>query len=354
VRAINTSARDPNDKSLRVTKSRNHNNEALRELEKIGLFNQRRSSMTLHHHYRAAAAHFVVLVGSSTSLALTAVVGLSLAGNAAASIIENTVDTMGLSEPIVLAYGDHTANAAITPGVDVDGYRFSGAAGDALRVVVTGHSSGFDPLIELRDPVGTVLQTQSCDTSPFTCAVNLDQSLTSTGVHFLNILDSGNSEPGSYTLHLDRYSPIDNWDGIAYDAPLVEQLGHAGDHDFLAFQGAGGTGVRINVVGNSSGLDPTLQVWDPAGALIFDNFCDTSPFTCSFFADLVLPQTGVYRVGIFDAGFSEIGTYSLNVSCTFGACPTGAPTPTVPVPAALPLFATGLLGLAGVMRRRRG
>ncbi len=289
----------------------------------------------------------------NTSLALSTVIGLALAGSASASIVEHTIDTTGLVEPIALAYGDHTANATITPGVDVDGYTFSGEPGDNLRVVVYTPAAFLDPTIELRDPGGVVLQTQSCDNVGFTCAVQLDQSLGAPGTYFLNIFDVGNNEAGGYTMHFDRYPPIDNWDGIAYDVPLVEQLGHAGDHDFLAFQGAAGTGVRINVATSSAFVDPNLQIWDPSGTLIYDNFCSNVGFTCSFFADLNPSQSGIYRMGLFDAGFSETGDYSLSVSCTFGACPTGAPTPTVPVPAALPLFATGLLGLAGVMRRRR-
>lgn len=274
------------------------------------------------------------------------------AQQASASTIENTIDATGLLEPIAIAYGDHTANSGISPGVDIDGYTFTGTAGDALRVVVTGQSFGFDPVIELRDPLGGILQTQSCGAAfNQTCAINLDQSLSATGNHFLNISDSGNNEAGNYTLHIDRYPPTNNWVGLAYDSPLVTQLGHAGDHDFLAFQGATGTGVRINVTGNSFGLDPNLQIWDPLGNLIFDDLCGAAfNQTCSFLADLNVTESGIYRMGIFDAGFSETGTYSLNVGCTFGACPTVAP---IPIPAALPLFASGILGLAGVLRRKK-
>ncbi|MCP9472135.1 MAG: hypothetical protein NNA30_05330 [Nitrospira sp.] len=273
---------------------------------------------------------------------------LVLAQGGWASIVEHAIDTTGLSEPITITYGAHTTNAAISPGVDVDGYRFNGVAGDALRVVVSGHTHFFDPLIELRDPAGTVLQTQTC-TGSLTCAVSLDQTLASTGVHFLNISDSGNNEAGNYTLHIDRFPSPDNWTPIAYDSPISTDLGHAGDHDFFAFAGAAGTGVRINLAGQSHFLDPSLQIWDPSGALIFNNFCPGS-LTCSISADLALIQSGLYRMSISDSGLDETGNYSVNLSCSFGTC---APNP-VPIPAAAPLFATGLISLVAGLRRRSG
>lgn len=274
---------------------------------------------------------------------------LVLAQGGWASIVEHAIDTTGLSEPITITYGVHTTNAAISPGVDVDGYRFNGVAGDTLRVVVSGHTSFFDPLIELRDPVGAVLQTQTCTGTSFGCAINLDQTLASTGVHFLNISDSGNNEAGNYTLHFDHFPPTDNWTGIAYDSPVVTDLGHAGDHDFFGFAGAAGSGVRINLAGQSTFLDPHLLVWDPSGTLIFNNFCVGSS-TCSLSADLALIQSGLYRMSISDNGFSETGNYSVNLACTFGSCALNP----VPIPAAAPLFATGLIGLMADLRRRLG
>lgn len=271
---------------------------------------------------------------------------LVLAQGGWASIVEHVIDTTGLSEPITLTYGAHTTNAAISPGVDVDGYRFNGVAGDTVRVVVAGHTNFFDPLIELRDPVGTVLQTRTC-TGSLTCAISLDYTLASTGVHFVNIGDAGNNEAGTYTLHFDRFPPTDNWTPIGYDSPVSTNVGHAGDHDFFAFAGAAGSGVRINLSGHTNFFDPYLEIWDPSGTLIFNNFC-TGSLTCSLSADLALIQSGLYRMSISDNGFNETGNYSVNLSCSFGTC---APNP-VPIPAAAPLFATGLISLVAGLRRR--
>lgn len=276
---------------------------------------------------------------------------LTLPQVALASTIESTIDTAAMGEPIAISYGDHTVNSGISPKVDVDGYSFQGKAGDSIRIVTVGHSNYFDPVIELRGPGGAVIQTQSCSVGYGTCSINLDQTLSSDGTHYINISDVSNNESGSYTLHLDQYRPANNWDAMTYDNPVTDLLGHGGDHDFFAFNGTSGTGVRINVAGNSNYLDPWLQVWDPSGTMIVDQGCGVGYGTCSFFTELAIASTGIYTMGLFDAGFSETGSYSINVACTFGSCPTDAPSP-VPLPAAFWLFGSGMFGLLGYYQRK--
>jgi hypothetical protein len=288
--------------------------------------------------------HNLLVSAGITGLALAS---LALSPAVSAATIENTVDTFGLAEPIAINYGDHTANAEISPGVDVDGYTFQGHNGDQVRIVMTGLTTGFDPLIELRNPLGSVLQTQSCTASLFTCAVNLDQALADNGIYYLNLSDLGTDDAGAYTLDLEQYPPASNFLSLLYDSPFFDQLGHEGDHDFLGFQGASGTGVSISLEGLTVGLDPHLQIWDPAGGLVDDTDCNASLFTCSFHVDLDLTMDGTYKMAIFDTGFSDLGEYSLNVACTYGSCPS-----TVPVPTAAWLFGSGLLGLVGIARRR--
>lgn len=293
--------------------------------------------MDTHQHQSAAAVNAIGF----------AFISLTISQALSASTIETTIDTLGLSEPISISYGDHTANAEITPGVDIDGYTFQGQSGDQIRVVMTGLTNGFDPLIELRDPMGAVIGSQSCSNSIFTCVASLDQALTNNGIYFLNLSDFGTSEAGAYTLHLEQYPPVNNFETLSYDNAITEQLGHEGDHDFLAFQGTSGTGVRVNVQGLTNGLDPHLQIWDPLGTLVGESDCSNSIFTCSFQVDLNLTESGIYKMAVFDTGFSETGGYSLNVGCTFGSCPSTV----VPVPAAAWLFGSGLLGLIGIARR---
>jgi len=280
--------------------------------------------------------------------------GLSmlLPGAASASIVESAIDTSGLTGFIDLAYGDHTINSGIAVGVDVDNYRFQGNAGDRIRLIVSGSSLGLDPKIVLRDESGTVLQTVSCNGNPFACSTNLDQTLSSTGTYFLSLSDVGSNESGNYTLSLYQYPPTDNWNGIAYDTPLSEQLGHLGDMDFLAFSGSAGTDVKISLASTTPGIDPLLEVWDPLGNLIESVSCSGNPFACSLAPELNLSETGIYRIGLSDVGWNEIGNYSIGVSCLFGDCPSAAPSP-VPVPATIWLFGSGLAGLFVTTRRNK-
>jgi len=279
-----------------------------------------------------------------------------LPGMAAASIIESAIDTSALSGRISLAYGDHTINSSIATGVEVDNYSFQGAAGDQIRMIISSSTFGFDPRIVLRDASGSILQTASCNGNPLRaaqCSTSLDQTLSSTGLYFLNLSDIGANEAGNYILSLYQYPPANNWDGIAYDTPLFEQLGHRGDMDFLAFNGAAGTGVKISLASSTFGLDPRLEVWDPSGNLMEDTWCNGNPLRatrCSVVPELTLPETGIYKIGLSDVGWDEIGGYSIGVSCLYGDCPSALPS-AVPIPASIWMFGTGLVGLCLTARR---
>lgn len=274
------------------------------------------------------------------------VCSLLYAGSVVASTIENAVDTTGMTGFIPIQYGDHTINSAIDTVVDVDSYRFTGAAGDQVRAVISSFATRMDPVLELRGPSGAVLKTTSCD-GFFGCSVNIDESLPSSGTYVLSVSDVGVDETGGYTLHMDRYPPLNNWTGLLYDRPLTDVLGHMGDHDFLAFNGAAGTSVRLAVSSAATRMDPHLEVWDPNGVRIYDQSCDGF-FGCSLVASLDLSIGGLYRLGLSDINWDETGGYNLGLTCQFGNCPS-----VVPIPPAVWLLASGLLGLVGVVRPSR-
>jgi len=283
-----------------------------------------------------------------------------LPGMAAASIIESAIDTAALSGRIGLAYGDHTINSNLATGVDDDNYSFQGTAGDQIRVIVSSSTYGFDPVITLREASGATVQGASCNGNPsrtvsVQCTTSLDQTLSSTGVYFLNLSEIGANEAGNYNLSLYQYPPANNWDGIAYDTPLFEQLGHRGDMDFLAFNGAAGTGVKISLASSTYGLDPRLEVWDPSGNLIEDTWCNGNPSRttatrCSVVPELDLSETGTYKIGLSDFSWNETGGYGIGVSCLYGDCPSALPS-AVPIPASIWMFGTGLVGLCLTARR---
>ncbi len=291
------------------------------------------------------------------------VLGLSLmlSNTVSASTIEHAVDTAGLSGFIDLAYGDHTVNSGLATNFDVDKYKFSGVAGDSIRLVLSTTSGGLDPLIVLRDSTGTVLNTTTCNGNDvfgrgIRCSTVLDQVLSTTGTYVLNLTDSGSNEAGNYTMSLDLNPPVNNWTGFAYDTPLDEALGHLGDTDFLAFSGAAGSIIKLTLASLTGGLDPNLRIWDPLGNLVDTTSCNGNDvfgrgILCIVSPELNLTETGIYKIGLNDTGWNETGNYRLGVSCLFGDCPSAAPS-AVPVPPALWLMGSGILGLGASFRRR--
>lgn len=243
-------------------------------------------------------------------------------------------------------YGSNSSSAISSP-VEIDSYTFSGLAGDQARIVIAGLTDGFDPQLVLRDPGGSPLNTVHCDTGLFTCSTFLDQLLPSAGTYTINVSDAGLDNVGNYSLHLDQYPPPTNWVAVEYGHPIQNTLDHQSDSDYFGFLGAAGTGVQVSFAGNTEGLDPHLEIWDPDGTLIANKNCTTGLFTCVTSADLgVLQLSGIYKVGLSDLGFANTGNYTLGVSCTFGVCPV------FPEPSTYALMLAGL-AVVGMIARRK-
>ncbi len=291
----------------------------------------------------------------------TMLFGLAVTQAAHGSTIEHSVDaSVGGVIPVI--YGDHTINASIT-SAGTGSYSFYAESGDNVRIVSAGHTGNFDSNIELRDPTGSVINSTYCSASNSytTCSTALTESLSTTGTHYINITDAGADNSGSYTMHLDLFPPSDptgnNWDGLDYYSLVNDSLGHAGDHDMFGFWGASGSGISVRVDGLTGNLDPSLQIWGPSGEqALFDNYCSASNgyTTCSVGANVDLLEDGIYFLALSDAGFDNTGSYFLELACTYGDCPLDrAPPPNpVPVPAAAWLFASGLIGMSSVRKRK--
>lgn len=295
---------------------------------------------------------------TDSKIVMSVLLGLMISPSINASTIENAVDASGAGT-IPIIYGDHTTNAFVT-STGTGSYSFEGVADDDLRIVVSGQSRGFDPRIELRDPTGTVLQSTTCSASSTSyCSVALDQPLDSSGTHYINVTDSGTDNNGSYTMHFDLFPPSDplgnNWDGIKYNSLVSDSLGHLGDHDMFAFWGGSGTGISVNVDGLSLGMDSHLTIWGPSGgASLYDSSCGaSSTSTCSVRGSIDLIEDGLYFIALYDHGLDNSGNYDLQLACTYGPCPVDVTPPPVPVPAAVWLFSSGLLGLIGIARRSK-
>ncbi|MES9945340.1 MAG: hypothetical protein ABW080_10320 [Candidatus Thiodiazotropha sp.] len=287
----------------------------------------------------------------------TTLLGLAVAQTGIGSTIEHSVDASVLGV-IPVIYGDHTINSSLA-SASTGSYIFEAQAGDAVRVVAAGHTNDFDPRIELRDPSGAVINSTYCSSPSYSrCSTQLSEALGTTGTHYINVSDVDANNAGSYTMHLDLYPPSDpmgnNWDGLGYYNLVNDSLGHAGDHDIFGFWGANGSGVSVSVDGLTQDLDSSLQIWGPSGdPALFDSYCSSPSYSsCSVTASLDLVEDGLYLMALSDAGFNNIGSYNLELACTYGDCPVDRAAPPVPVPAAAWLFASAL-GFTGFWFRKR-
>jgi hypothetical protein len=84
--------------------------------------------------------------------------------------------------------------------------------------------------------------------------------------------------------------------------------------DQFTFNGTTGDVVRIIVLRPGNDPDPRLEVRDPDGVVIIDQYCGTTHLGhCSFKVDLVLNKTGAYFMAISDQGSDGTGPYTLQI-----------------------------------------
>lgn len=297
-------------------------------------------------------------VGAKKCSVAAVIAALTATPNAFASPVEITVDTAGQQGFVSLVYGAHTTNAALSSSADNDSYLFTGAAGDLVRVVASTSTAGVDAMIELRGPGGTLIASTSCNGhanfgSATLCAAVLDKQLVDNGTYTINISDAGANNVGSYALHLDQNPAANNWIGFPYGPTQPYAVGHLGDSDYFAFNAVAGSRFKLTVAGLTAGVDTHVSVWDTAGALIQNTECNGhanfgSPTTCSVVLDVAATTTGVYKFGVWDAGFDNTGNYEVSLVCTFPTCGTGMPSPVPEAPSAWLLSA----GLAAFFMRR--
>ncbi|MEE9345000.1 MAG: hypothetical protein V3U88_05280 [Methylococcales bacterium] len=218
-------------------------------------------------------------------------------------------------EPLQLNYGDHTTGCAFEAVTDLDQFSFIGSAGDVVRINVSSRIDNSDPFVEVRDPDGTVIFDQFCDGG---CSIVIDLSLTISGTYTVTIQETRLDETGVYQLQLEKIPPVAEPRSFPYDLALDDELNPVTDLDFFSFEGIANTDVRINVSSRIDNSDPFVEVRDPDGTVIFDQFCDGS---CSIVIDLSLTISGTYTVTVQETRLDETGEYQLNFQCLFGPCP---------------------------------
>lgn len=267
----------------------------------------------------------------------TAVLGLGL-GLATALFTttshaqEDTVRCNENQEPIGIRYGSATAACTIAPAIDLDRFIFNGSNGDLVRIIVLSTSAGLDPVLELRDPQGTLVNTanSTCNgREEGLCSFQAMAELPTNGRYQISINDAGLDELGNYTLQLERLFPALAPTPLRYNRLLEGSISPATDNDFFAFEGTRGTQIRLNLASGTGAFDLLLEIRDPSGEVIAldPEGCDggMDNARCSFQTDITLPVSGTYQMTISDVNNDEPGDYRISLQCLFGACPDSRP-----------------------------
>ncbi len=246
-----------------------------------------------------------------------------------------------ITEPVGLAYGEHTAGCEIDPSTEIDRFSFVGSAGDRYRVNVLSTTNDLDPRIEVRDQGNVLINEASCSAAfNTTCSFSTDFVLPQNGSYLINVNDIGTDNTGAYTLSLERVFPAPTVSLLSYDESIEDTISPPTDVDHYHFNATANSSIRFNVRSTINGFDPTIEVRDPNGTVVLNGVADSAscaaPFntTCSFSVDLTPMVSGTYSVILYDQNTNEGGGYQLSLWCLFGACDSdgdGTPDPESPV-----------------------
>ncbi len=236
--------------------------------------------------------------------------------------IESPITCVEASEPTILTYGNHTVGCAFESQADLDRFEFQGTSGDQIRINVISTSGHVDPSIDLRDPSFMSIGSMLCYNH--LCTYSLETSLSATGTYTILIEDSGINETGSYTLQLEKISPLPTVTHLDYNLPQADSFDPPTDIDFFTFFGMTGAELRINALSTSGHVDPTIEIRSPSGDLLINGAADGAQcmnHLCSFSVDIpTLTETGIYSVLIYDGAINETGNYQLSLWCLAGPC----------------------------------
>jgi hypothetical protein len=277
--------------------------------------------------------------GLGLQLLAFAIVGISCAAHAATGGFpqpEFPVACVEGQEPLHLNYGEHTTGCAIDSSTDLDRFTFTGTAGDEVRVIVRSLTTHLDPRLEIRslcDPNSPIIFANFCSGqtsggSGIKCTISAPSlTLPCTGTYGIFVSDQGSDETGEYQLEIAQILPRDDGLCVDYGIPIGEVVNQPTDVDFVQFQGAANSIVRLVVRSLTNHLDPRLEIRDPAGNEIFDSFCTGqtsggSGIKCTLSTgDIMLPLNGTYTAILSDAGSDETGSVEINLECIVGNCP---------------------------------
>src|SRR5437899_2049690 len=210
--------------------------------------------------------------GFGAGLALCCALFAATAG--ARPQVESSVACDEATEPLPVVYGQCTTGCAIAQPTDLDRFAVAATAGETLRVTLESTSAGLDPRVEIRDPLGAVVGTTSCNGhagfngSPSVCSLVFELAIATTGDHQLAVSDGGADNTGNYVLQLERVPPVPPLPVLPYNLAVDDRIGPPTDRDCMAWEATANTQVQVTLRTLTAGLDAEVQVLDPTGAIV--------------------------------------------------------------------------------------
>ncbi len=183
-----------------------------------------------------------------------------------------------------------------------DSYTFSGNAGEAVIITAVGLASPLCTYAELYNSSGTRLTFNNCNGTTGSFA------LPATGTYTISIFDAGLNDTGNYEVNL-QFTTGRCGTGISCAQTRTGTLANRTQHDVYTFSGNAGEAVIVTAVGLAAPLCSYVELYNPSGTRLTYNNCNGT--TGSF----ALPATGAYTLMVYDAGFDNLGDYSLNLIC---------------------------------------
>lgn len=215
---------------------------------------------------------------------------------------------------MVIAYGQ-TVSCAIGVVGDVDTFRFSGVAGEMIRLQAVKQTSSSVPTtcLELFDPSGLTIHT-GCGTLATTT-----RTLSATGTYVVLISEAGQDRTTPYAVAVDRIAPLPPHARVlTLGQTLTDAIEVIGDIDLLRFDGTAGDIVRLQAVKQTSSSAQTvcIEVFDP-DALALQQGCGASAVL-----NMTLTKTGTYAALVFEHGHDQPVPYAVTLESIRQPTPT--------------------------------
>jgi hypothetical protein len=190
---------------------------------------------------------------------------------------------------------------------EMDGYRFTGSAGNKIIIRMNKISGDLYPVIELFDPSMNEIRSDSGSPQAYI----EDYVLPVTGEYVIYARDSNADDTGFYWLSLQcRQQVRDSGPDIDYDTLIPsDEVENYGDMDAYKFLGAAGDKIIVRLNKISGDVYPVIELFDPS----MNEIRSDSGSPQAYIEDFVLPVTGQYTIYTRDSNGDDTGYYWLSL-----------------------------------------